>query len=118
MNIYEDMRDALSQEMAEEMDQGDLVYTAPAYVTGPEWDPVETQAAPYAVKGVARGVQQKYVDGTYINASDIQCTLSVFETEPTTSGTMQIAGRTHQIIRVDRIPATGTVVAWRVFCKS
>lgn len=117
MSIYERSQKTASR-LLEKFNQSGLYYTTPGSVTGPEWDPVEVPPVQYDVNGTAQGVQQKFADGTYINASDIQCTLSVFETEPTTSGTMQIAGRTHQIIRVDRIPATGTVVAWRVFCKS
>jgi len=116
-DIYADMRDALIDEMDSAMDQG-LEYIEPGTVTGPEWAPVEVPPTPYTVKGVASGVQQKFIKDGYINASDIQCTLAVFDAEPTTSGLIVISGREHQIIRVDRIPSTGTVVAWRVFAKS
>ncbi len=36
----------------------------------------------------------------------------------TIDGTLSIDGREHQIIEVQRIPAAGTVVAWRMFVKS
>lgn len=36
----------------------------------------------------------------------------------TIEGTLSIDGREHQIIEVQRIPAAGTVVAWRMFVKS
>lgn len=40
------------------------------------------------------------------------------EASPTISGLMEIDGKEHQIIEVQKLPAAGTTVAYRIFVKS
>tara|TARA_Y100001951_G_C11185071_1_gene208181 strand:- start:310 stop:666 length:357 start_codon:yes stop_codon:yes gene_type:complete len=115
--FYEEMQGTATELLAE-YQQGTVTYNDPGTPTGPEWDPTPGTPTSYAVNATVRGVQQKYIADGYINASDLQAMVSVFDVEPTTSGTLTVDGREHQIIQVDAIPAAGTVVAWRVFIKS
>lgn len=98
--------------------QGSIKYLAQGTTTGPSWAPVVGLPTEYTMKATATGVAQKFVDGTLVLASDIQIMCAVFDVSPTTSGVIDIDGREHQIVRVDQIPAAGTPVAWRIFCRS
>jgi len=101
-----------------DFNQGELIYIQPGEQTGPEYDPTYGPETEWPVSGTVRGVAQQYVSEGYISASDLQVTLSVFGTEPTTSGELSIDGRRHQIIEVRAIPGAGTVVSWVLFCKA
>ncbi len=117
MTIYDDMAGALASEMSNVFSQGTLIYVEPGTATGPEWDPQPGVPTEYPCEGVAKGVQQKYLEAGYITSSDIQCTITPFGTEPNTEGKLSIDGTLREIIKVGRIPAAGTLIAWRVFCK-
>ncbi len=114
--FYEDLQGVASDLMAE-FGQGTVRYIHPGAATGPDYDPQPGTPTAYPVKATVRGVQDKYVDDTYVTASDLQVTLSVFDREPTNEGVMEIDGREHQVIRVDAVPGAGTTIVWRVFCK-
>lgn len=118
MDIYGDMADALSSEMDQVFSQGTLVYLELGTDTGPEWDPQPGEPTEYQCKGTAKGVQSKYIQEGYISASDIQCLVTPFEVEPDNTGKLSIDGKLKEIIQVNRIPAAGTLIAWRIFCKS
>jgi len=120
VNIYDDMRAALSAELALASSQGSIVYHYSTYDNSTPWDPVETPADPVPVSGVVSGVSERYVDGSTVVATDLQCLLEVLPggIEPTTAGTLEVDGSTYQIVRVDAIPSAGEPVAWRVFIRA
>lgn len=117
MNFYEEMQ-GVATELLDEFDQGTLRYIHPGAPSGDPYDPQPGPPTAYDVDGVVRGVSQKYVDGTYILATDQQATISVFGREPTTEGVLEVDGNERQIVRVDRIPGAGTVVAYRLVIRS
>lgn len=117
MNIYDDMREALQQELADNSEQGTIRYIHPGEPTGPDYDPQPGTPTAYPVLGVVRGVSQKYIDGTYVKATDQQATLAAFERAPTTEGVLEVDGVERQIIRVDNLPGAGSAVGHRVFIK-
>lgn len=117
MSIYDRMQ-ATATRLLGQYSQGTIKYLAPVAVTGPAWAPTVGTPTEYTLKATANGVLQKFVDGTLVLASDIQIMCAVFDVSPTTSGVIDIDGRKHQIVRVDQIPAAGTPVAWRMFCRS
>lgn len=116
-DFYDEMADVAS-ELIKEFNQGAIKYIEPGEVTGPSFDPIYGEPTPYPVKATVRGVSQQYIQEGYISASDLQATVSVFNVAPSISGTLEIDGKEHQIIQVDAIPASGTTVAWRIFCKA
>jgi hypothetical protein len=85
--------------------------------TGTPFNPVVGEPTMVDLKAVAKGVEAQYIQESYITSSDIQITAAVFEKTPTTADKIDINGNLHEIIRVDRIPASGTVIAWRIFCR-
>lgn len=117
MSFYTEMQ-AVATELLTEFKQGTVRYIASGTTSGPAYDPVIGSPMPYTVNATVRGVQQKYIQDGYISASDLQATVSVFDVEPTVSGTLEIDGAEKQIIQVDALPGAGTTVAWRIFCKS
>lgn len=104
--------------LLKKFNQGTVRYLEPGEPTGPDYDPTPGTPTPYDVSATVRGVAQQYVQDGYINATDLQVNIGVFGARPTTSGTLEIDGKQHQIIRVDAVPGAGTVIVWRVFCKS
>lgn len=66
--------------------------------------------------GVARGVSLKYVDGETILSTDLQLIIEA-DTTASVGGFVRIDGNIRNIIRIDNIPAAGTVVAKRVFVR-
>ena len=104
--------------------QGQVVYTIAGAPTGPEWNPTPgtpvsyTLDATVAVVGTVDGGFNRYVDGTLILATDLQVTCAVFGAEPSLAGTITIDGKVCQIVRVDKVPGAGTVIAWRIFARA
>lgn len=117
MTFYADMQAAASEILAD-YEQGAITYTAPGATSGDPWNPSEAAGTSYTLDAVAKGVESRYVDGTYVLASDTQVTAAVFGAEPSPDGSLSIDGRERQIVRVEQIPAAGTAVAWRIFCRS
>lgn len=65
---------------------------------------------------VARGVSSKYVDGETIIATDLQLVLR-YDAEVAVGDIIKIDNASRAVIRVDHIPAAGTVCAKRVFVR-
>lgn len=118
MDIYEDMQEALADEVDEVAQQGVLVYSAP----GTEGDPFNppTDGQDYPVQGwnITGNKRNKYIEGGYIVASDVLLSVVPFGVVPTLAGTMSINGVVHQIVMID--PATldpDNPVVWRIGCR-
>ena len=85
---------------------------------GPAWNPGESlQSIRKCVPGTARGVSDKYVDGTLVVATDLQCTIPGGLIEPQMTDRIEVNGQAHQIVRIDPKPASGTVAAYIVIIR-
>lgn len=98
--------------------QGQVVYTITGAPTGPEWNPTPGAPVSYTLDATVQGVEADYVDGSLILATDKQVTCAVFAVEPSLAGTITIDGKVCQIVRVDKVPGAGTVIAWRIFVRA
>lgn len=85
--------------------------------TGSTFNPVIGSPTYTTLNATARGVESKYVND-YVSGSDIQVISAVFGLEPTSADKIELNGKLHEIVQVDRIPASGTIIAWRLFLKS
>lgn len=107
----------LAQFLAQEA-QGVITYSIADQATGPVYAPVPGDVTTYTLQAVCSGVAQKYVDGTRILATDKMVTASVFSAEPELDGHMTVDGERLSIVQIFRIPAAGTVIAWKIVCRS
>ena len=98
--------------------QGEVVYVQPGTTTGPAFNPVVGAPTNYQLNATVSGVSAVYVDETLILATDLQVITSVFDAEPTLDGTLTIDDKSLQIVKIDQIPAAGTVLAWRIFVRA
>ncbi len=98
--------------------QGQVVYTITGAPTGPAWNPTPGAPVSYTLDATVQGVEADYVDGSLILATDKQVTCAVFAVEPSLAGTITIDGKVCQIVRVDKVPGAGTVIAWRIFVRA
>lgn len=98
--------------------QGQVVYTITGAPTGPAWNPTPGTPVSYTLDATVQGVEADYVDGSLILATDKQVTCAVFAVEPSLAGTITIDGKVCQIVRVDKVPGAGTVIAWRIFVRA
>jgi hypothetical protein len=97
--------------------QGDIIYVQPGTTSGPAWNPVVSPPINHTLDATAAGASE-YADGSQVLASDKVVTAAVFAVEPSTSGCVLINGASHEVVKIERIPESGTVVAWRVFVRS
>lgn len=116
-DFYGRLQGTASRLMAK-FSQGQVVYTITGPSTGPEWNPTPGTPVSYTLDATVQGVEADYVDGTLILATDKQVTCAVFAVEPSLAGTITIDGKVCQIVRVDKVPGAGPVIAWRVFVRA
>lgn len=115
-NFYSKMQGTASK-LLNKFSQGIIRYAVEPVSGGDPWNPTGGAKVYSLLDAVATGVEQKYLSD-YISSSDIQVTCSVFDAVPSNSGLMEIDGKEHQIIEVQRLPAAGATVAYRIFVKS
>ena len=82
-----------------------------------EWDMPSEAVAETKLTAVARGVSERYVDGSNIIATDLQMTISAVDFTATAGMNMKIDGKAVTVLRVDAVPAMGVTVVWRVFVR-
>lgn len=134
-SFYDEMQ-AVASDMLTEFQQGSMVYRVKSGVSSPYETPVENDIPVY---GVAKGVSQKYMNDL-ISASDIEVTVAATKTalwddqfvwddtklwdesgayviDPNISGTFIMDGLERQIIKIQKIPAAGTPVVFKIFIK-
>lgn len=79
----------------------------------------------YTLKGIAEGVEKKFIDGELILASDVQVTISPIATrvsdgvdvaiEPQMTDTLVLDGKTRIVKKIIKIPELGTPVIYIIF---
>jgi hypothetical protein len=97
--------------------QGDIIYVQPGATSGPAWSPVVSPPINHTLDATATGASE-YADGSQVLASDKVVTAAVFAVDPSMSGRVLINGASHEVVKIERLPESGTVVAWRVFVRS
>ena len=121
MPIYQRSQ-STAKRLLDKFQQGVISHVRDGAPTGPEWDPQPGDPVVTPVVGAVRGVSQHYVgqpleNGTMITQSDLMATLPEFGISPNTSDRLKVDGRDYAIIKVERIPAAGTVIVWKVFIR-
>lgn len=111
MSIYTDLQ-PVATDLLTEFDQGGLILQVATLGTGPGHTPGATTYAPLPFPGVARGVSQKYVDGTLVLTTDKQATMPASYGTPETKDRLTVDGVAHEIVQVIKIPAAGTAVVF------
>jgi hypothetical protein len=120
MGVYDEMADVAS-EVLSEFKQGTviLVRTTPGE-PDPDtpWIPVDDQVDEYPLSAIAKGVSQKYVDGTTILATDMEIVAAVAEVSPMMeTDQIKVDGKAVTISRKMQIPAAGNPVAYRFIVR-
>lgn len=116
MSIYQRSQKTASRLLGQ-FAQGSVAYVVTQEEPGAEpWDPPTITEARLPMDAAVKGVQAFQAD-TLVTMDDLVVTCAVFDAEPAVGGIVEIDGDQHQVLRVERIPAAGTVVAWRVFVK-
>jgi hypothetical protein len=104
--------------LLDRFNQGNIVLTKVVTAPGPnEWTPGESTPAPHTLKATAKGVSAEYIDGTTIVATDLEITAAAFAAEPDMADTLTIDGKAVQVLRIIRLPAAGTLVAWKILVR-
>ena len=117
MTFYNDLRNVASG-LLQEFSQGTVEVGRPVTVTGAnEWSPPATSVQWTRINAVARGVSQRYVDGVNILATDLQITADMGAYSPQAGDRIRIDGVPASVLRIERIPAAGTAIAYRLFVR-
>lgn len=117
LDLYSNNQKFLLKDLKNKSNQGEIYYLAPGAKTGPAYNPTIGDSTEYRVYGTSTGVSEKYLKDSSIKATDKLLRIGAFAVDVSASGRLKIDGTIHQIVRVDRIPASGTLVAWRVFAR-
>lgn len=122
MSIYDEMQ-GVAHELLTEFDQGGLTYIRLVPGNGPPDNPGAPTQDIKKFAGVARGVSFKYIgttlaNGSLVVASDLQVTLPAdLGINPDMADFVGVATVQHKIIQIIKLPATGTVVAYRLIIR-
>ena len=109
---------AMASRLMSRYGQGVVEYVVTEEEPGAEpWDPPTVTEARLPMDATVQGVQSHRAD-SLVTMDDLVVTCSVFGVEPVVGGIVEIDGDQHQVLRVERIPSAGTVVAWRLFVKA
>lgn len=119
MGFYDDMRGIASdllREFSQSTNQGgspQMKYVELIPAEGPPDNPgVPTEQVHDIIGGVARGVDEEYIDGSQVIASNGQITCEVGTFTPKVDDYVILNQKRHKVIRTVNIPATGTPVAY------
>lgn len=116
MTLYTDLQ-ALAGNLLTEFDQGGLALGVYTPGGGPAHDPGEPTYPETAFKGTAKGVTAEHLSDTNIQATDLIVTMPGDTGTPKLTDRVKIGGLYHTIVKIKRLPAAGTVVAWQLFVR-
>ncbi len=111
---------ATASRLLERFSQGVVTITKPGTSTpGPNaWDPpVTSDPVVYTLNATVTGVSKQFVDGTTVLATDLEVTAAVFGAELDPADQLAIDGQTVVVVETMRIPAAGTLVAWKFIVR-
>lgn len=112
---------ATASRLLDRFAQGAVTLTKPGETTpGPNpWDPpVVTAPVVYTLHAAVKGVSAQFVDGTTILATDLEITAAVFGADPAPPDKVEIDGKAVVVLKTIRVPAAGTVVAWKFIVRA
>lgn len=82
------------------------------------WLPVTSDPVVYTLDATVKGVSQEFIDGTTILATDLEITAAVFGADPAPPDVVAIDSEAVVVLKTLRLPAAGTVVAWKFIVRS
>lgn len=82
------------------------------------WTPGTPTTTTYTLQATAKGVSKEFIDGTTVVATDIEITAAAFGAEPDPADVLSIDGKAVTLLKVIRLPAAGTLVAWKLVVRS
>ena len=111
-----------AKRLMKQFKQGAVYHVRDGDPTGDPWNPQPGVPIETPVDATVSGVSQMYVgqpleNGTMISQSDLVVTIPDFGLAPLLGDRIKLDGVIKNIIKIDRIPAAGTVIAWRVFIR-
>jgi hypothetical protein len=116
MSFYDRMQNIATGLLAR-FDQGGLSLDRYTAGDGPAYAPGQPAYTPQAFSGVARGVTAEHLRDSLVQASDLYVTMPA-SMMPTLKDRVTVSGRSNQVVKIIRLPAAGTVVAWQVIVRS
>lgn len=119
MGFYDDMQ-GIASDLLREFSQSTsedgtpkMKYVELIAAGGPVDNPgVPTETVHDIIGGVARGVDEMYVDGSQVIASNGQITCEVGTFEPKAKDYVILNGKRHKVTKAVNLPATGVPVAY------
>jgi hypothetical protein len=115
-----DRMQATATRLMTRFNQGVVTLTRPGTVTPPEnpWEPpIESDPIVYTLNAVVKAVEDKFIDGTLIFATDRMVICSVLPVEVLPGDLMSIDGKAVTIIKTMRIPDAGVAIAWKFIVR-
>ena len=112
---------ATASRLLDRFAQGTVTLTKPGATTpGPKsWDPpVLSEPVVYTLDATVKGVSAQFVDGTTILATDLEITAAIFGADPAPPDKVEIDGKAVVVLKTIRLPAAGTVVAWKFIVRA
>ncbi|MBZ3690992.1 hypothetical protein [Phyllobacterium calauticae] len=116
---YERMQSTATR-LLTRFNQGVVTLTRPGTVTpapNPWEPPVESDPIVYTLNAVVKAVEDKFIDGTLIFATDRVVICSVLPVEVLPGDKLSIDGKAVTTIKTMRIPDAGVVVAWKFIVR-
>lgn len=123
MSFYDDMadmvQDVLMPAAAGGLGQGVVSLKRVTVGTPPnEWTPGPETVQTWPLKAAVKRVHQRYENGVLIVETGDMVTFAVPATVPVITDRLVIDGVERVITNLTRVPAAGTVVAWKAWCKA
>jgi hypothetical protein len=118
MTFYDDMAD-MAVEVLAEFQQGTVQLKRVTVGEAPnEWTvPQETEET-FPLSATVRRIHQRYENGVLIVETGDQVLFAVPAVEPLITDTLIIDGAERAITNLTPIPAAGTPLAWKAWCKA
>ena len=128
MSFYDDMALA-AKDIIAGFKTGDVkLYRRTTAAPAPElpWNPALQAYEVYDLEAVVMGVTEKYLLDSQVKASDLLLSTSPFfklngqevQIEPGMDDEISIGGTHKSIVKIERVPATGTASAFFIVLKS
>ena len=112
MTFYDEMA-AIASGLLRQFDQGGITLDVYTGGGGSAWNPGATTYASNRVDGVASGVTAEDLKDSLVQSSDLVVTIPA-GLVPKMQDRVSLAGVAHSIVKLQAVPATGTVCAWRI----
>jgi len=124
MAFYDDMQ-KIATDLLTQFNQGEINLIVVTPGNGPPSNPGQpVRQPPRLLKGAAnaafsvRGASKTYADGTHIQRGDVKVVSKVLAgIDPKLTDKITLDGKEYNIIHFNKIPESGTTVAWVFFVR-